>query len=227
MKTIGILGGLGPESTISYYAYITRKYYEMRGDYDYPEIIIYSLQFSKFIGRGYEAADDVRAAIERLAAAGADFVVAACNSIHIVYDDVSKQVPIPWISIIDVTAERIEKDGLSKVGLLGTVFTMGKGFYRKGLARHGIEAITPDPEAQKKINEIIYGELVRNVVTDGSRQYVLGCAEALKREGAQGVVLACTELPFLIRQADVDMPVFDTAALHAQKALDLALEQAS
>ena len=224
MKTIGILGGLGPESTIAYYAYITRKYYETHADYQYPEIIIYSLTFSKFIGRGYEAAADVRTAIERLAAAGADFVVAACNSVHIVYDEVSKSIPIPWISIIDVTAERIKQDGMNKVGLLGTIFTMSNAFYRQGLARHGIEAITPDTDSQKRISDIIYGELVRNVVRDESRQYVLRCMEAMRRDGAEGVVLACTELPFLVTQEHTNIPVFDTASLHAQKALDLALQ---
>ena len=225
MKTVGILGGLGPESTMAYYSAITRKYYETHGDYDYPEIIIYSLRFGKFIECGYEAAADVKTAIEKLARAGADFVVAACNSVHIVYDEVSQQIPIPWVSIIDVTAEQIRKEGVRKVALLGTIFTMSKGFYQEGLAGHGIEAITPNPEARKRINDIIYGELVRNLVTDASRQYVLECMEALRRDGADGVVLACTELPFLIQQTHTRIRVFDTTALHARKALDLALEE--
>ena len=225
MKTIGILGGLGPESTCEYYRYITRKYYETYSDYAYPEIIIYSVSFSKFIDRGYEAADDVRAAIEKLYRAGADFVVAACNSIHIVFDEVSGDIPIPWISIMDVVAGQIKKEHNKKVGLLGTIFTMSKDFYHKALNEHGIETITPDSKTQKKVNEIIFNELVRGIVREESKHFIMECINELHQNGAQGIVLGCTELPFLIRQKDTNLPVFDSTALHAQKALDLALEK--
>lgn len=225
MKTIGILGGLGPESTIEYYRYITRTYYETRQDYNYPEIIIYSLTFAPFINCGYECAPDVEAAIAGLARAGADFVVAACNSVHIVYDQVSPRTPIPWVSIIDVTAEAVRNAGIRTVGLLGTVFTMGRGFYQTGLARHGIETLVPDADDQQLVSNIIYAELVRNVRTQTSRENVLACARKLRRKGAEAVVLGCTELPFLIRPEHTDIPLFDTTALHAQKALDLALEE--
>ena len=223
MKTIGILGGLGPESTIAYYSYITRTYYETYGDYAYPQIIIYSASFKEYIEAGYEIPDKVKTAIESLHRAGADFVVAACNSVHIVYEEVAKDSPIPWISIIDVVAEEVKKRGMNKVGLLGTIFTMSKGFYQEQLAKHGLEAITPDPEAQKKINTIIFGELVKGEVKEDSRKFVLKCVEELKRNGAEGVVLGCTELPFLIQQKDTTVPVIDSAALHAQRALDFAL----
>jgi len=133
MKKIGILGGLGPESTVSYYLYIVHEYYRRFSDYNYPEIIIYSLNFKKFIDAGYESAEEIRAAINKLSIAGADFVVAACNSVHIVFDEVSKDIPIPWISIIDAAGEEIKKNGIKKAGLLGTIFTMSKGFYAKGL----------------------------------------------------------------------------------------------
>lgn len=223
MKTIGILGGLGPESTVSYYTYITRKYYETCGDYAYPNIVIYSMSFRQIIDAGYDAPDEVRAAIGKLHRAGADFVIAACNSIHLVYDEVSRNIPIPWVSIMDVTAERIKKDRMTRVGLLGTVFTMGKGFYQTALARHGIEVITPDAESQEKVNEIIFGELVRNKVRPESKEFVLECIDALGQRSAEGVVLGCTELPFLIQQEDTRMPVYDSAAIHAQKALELAM----
>ena len=116
MKTIGILGGLGPESTCEFYRYITRTYYETHADYAYPEIIIYSVSFSKFINHGYKIAHDVRAVIENLHRAGADFVVAACNSIHIVYEKVSRDIPIPWISIMDTVSEQITKEHIRKIG---------------------------------------------------------------------------------------------------------------
>ncbi|MBT4483600.1 MAG: amino acid racemase [Candidatus Latescibacteria bacterium] len=226
MKTIGILGGLGPESTCEYYRYITRKYYETFGDYSYPEIIIYSVRFSKFIDCGYEAADEVKKAIENLHRAGADFVVAACNTIHIVYKEVSGDIPIPWVSIMDTVAEQIKKEQIVKVGLLGTIFTMKEDFYPRALDMYGIETITPAGEAQKRINDIIYEELVTGIVKDDSKRFVLECIEDLRENGAGGIVLGCTELPFLIQQKDTSLPVFDSTAIHAQKALDLALENA-
>ena len=224
MKKIGILGGLGPESTIVYYEYITRKYYEKYGNYQYPEIIIYSVSFEEFINKGYEMADKVKNAIISLYKAGADFVVAACNSVHIVYDKIANELPIPWISIIDAAAEEIQKNNLRKVGLLGTIFTMSRDFYKKGLLKQGIEAITPDAGDQKRINEIIYQELVLKKIKDSSRREIQEIIKKLEREGAEGIVLACTELPFLITQKDSSLRIFDTTTIHAQKALNLALE---
>jgi aspartate racemase len=224
MKTIGILGGLGPESTIAYYACITRTYYERRGDLAYPEVLIHSLSFKDFIDIGYEKVGRIKAAIEGLAAAGADFVVAACNSIHVVHEQVAGDIPIPWVSIMDATGEAVRSRGLSKVLLLGTVFTMGGDFYSRGLAKFGIETVVPGEADQKKINEIIYGELVRAVVTEPSREHVLGVIDRMRDSGIEGVVLGCTELPFLITQEHTDLPVFDTTTIHAHKALDLAME---
>ena len=224
MKTIGILGGLGPESTCEYYRYITRTYYDTFGNYSYPEIIIYSLEFSKYIDCGYNNAEDIRSAIEKLHSAGADFVIAACNSIHIVYDEVSKNIPIPWISIMDVVAGHINAGSINKVGLLGTIFTMTDGFYHKALAQQGIETIIPE-KATDTINDIIFNELVRGIIRDDSKKFVCECIESLHSEGAQGIVLGCTELPFLIKQGDSSLPIFDTTVLHAQRALDLAVEK--
>ena len=224
MKTIGILGGLGPESTMAYYSYITRKYYEVHWDYAYPEIVIFSFKFSDFIDTGYKMPSIVKTAIEKLHRAGADFVVAACNSVHVVYEEVAKDIPIPWISIMEATGEQIRRANMQKVGLLGTVFTMGSDFYQKELTEYGIETITPNEQSQQQINRIIYGELVKAQVRDESRQIVLEIIDELKQKGVEGIVLGCTELPFLIKQEDSELPVFDTTTIHAQKALDLALE---
>ncbi len=224
MKTIGILGGLGPESTISYYGYITRTYYEHYRDYAYPDIIIYSPSFKPFIDAEYELPGKVKGIIEDMHKAGADFVVAACNSVHVVYDEVAKDIPIPWVSIMDATAEAIKKAGMRKIGLLGTIFTMSKGFFCEALEREGIETITPNEIDQKKINEIIYGELVREVVTEYSRRFALECIDRLVGEGAEGIVLGCTELPFLIQQEHTKIKIFDTTRIHSQKALELAMD---
>ena len=223
MRTIGILGGLGPESTASYYCHITRSYYELRKDYAYPEIIVYSLNFQEIIDVDYDAPERVRAAVGKLHRAGAEFVVAACNSIHVVYDDVCDDLPIPWISIMDATAEAVKAAAMRRVGLLGTALTMSNGFYQRAFARHGLETLTPDARSQERINRIIFDELVTAAVTSKSRQFVLKCIDRLVAAGAQGLVLGCTELPFLIRQADLDPRVFDSTAIHARKALDFAM----
>jgi len=224
MKTIGILGGLGPESTIEYYGHITREYYKLRSDYAYPEIIIHSFNFKEFIDTGYVKPVEIKQAILNLHQAGADFVVAACNSVHIVYEEVSKDIPIPWVSIMDAAAEQIKNQGISKVALLGTIFTMNSDFFPKALADWGIEAILPDADDKKTISEIIYGELVRAEVKDDSRQVILGIIDKMKSDDVEAVILGCTELPFLIRSEDTTLPVFDTTVIHAQKALDLAME---
>jgi aspartate racemase len=223
MKTIGILGGLGPESTISYYKYITRAYHALRNDYAYPDIIISSLSFQRVIDADYETPQIIREAICGLAGAGADFVVAACNSIHAVYDEVSKDIPIPWVSIMDATAGQILSQNISRVGLLGTRVTMQKGFYQTALARHQIETITPSAKVQERINYIIFDELVRAKTSPDSVQFLLDCVGELKDNGAEGVILGCTELPFAIKQDSTPVPLFDTTAIHSQKALELAL----
>ena len=223
MKTIGILGGLGPESTAAYYETITRAYHELRGDYGYPPIIVYSLSFQPYIDAGYDLPAETLDAIERLAAAGADFVVAACNSVHIVYDEVAPEVSVPWVSIMDATAEEIIEAGMRKVGLLGTRFTMTKGFFGRALAERGIETIAPEGGDAETVDRIIYDELVLNVVEAKSREAVLEVMGRLASRGAEGIVLGCTELPFLIRQSDTDVPVFDTTAIHCHKALGVAL----
>ncbi len=222
MKKIGILGGLGPESTMAYYEYITKRCYETFGAYVYPEMIFYSFNFQEFINAKYELSDKVRITIEKLHRAGADFIIAACNSLHIVFDEVSKNIPVPWVSIIDVTAEAVKKENVKVVGLLGTIFTMGRGFYKVGLNRYGTEVIVPSSEDQKIINEIIYKELIMKEIKDSSRQLVLGIMDKLKQKGAEGIVLGCTELPFLIRPQDASIKTFDTTTLHAEKAFSLA-----
>jgi aspartate racemase len=223
MKTIGILGGLGPESTTAYYSYITRKYYELFGDYGYPEILIHSLTFSEFIDAGYKCAAKITSAIEGLAGAGADFVIAACNSIHVVYDQVCQDIPIPWVSIMEAVAEEVRKKGPRTVGLLGTVFTMQNDFYQKTFEKYQLKVLVPDEDSQKEVNEVIYKELITGDVQEDSKQSVLRIMEDLQRAGVEGVILGCTELPFLIRQEETQVAIFDSTAIHAQKALDMAL----
>jgi aspartate racemase len=227
-RTIGILGGMSPESTVMYYEYITRTYGQRFGDFGFPEILIYSVNFQKFAdwqreGRWTEAADEMAQALERLRAAGADFGIIATNTMHIVFDEVQKAVRMPLLSVVEATAEAIRTAGLNLVGLLGTVFTMRDRFYRDGLARFGIDVLVPDADWQERVNEVIYGELCRGEIRSESRQMFLGLIEELRKRGAQGIVLGCTETPSLVRPQDCDLPLFNTTLLHAEKALNYAI----
>jgi aspartate racemase len=227
-RTIGILGGMSPESTVMYYEYITRTYEQRFGDFGFPEILIYSVNFQRFSdwqreGRWMEAADEMAQALERLRAAGADFGIIATNTMHMVFDEVQKAVRMPLLSVVEATAEAIRTAGLNPVGLLGTVFTMQERFYRDGLARFGIDVLVPDASWQERINEVIYGELCRGEIRPESRQMFLGVIEELRKRGAQGIVLGCTEIPLLVRPQDCDLPLFNTTLLHAEKALNYAI----
>lgn len=209
---------------MSYYTYITRAYYALRKNYAYPDILISSVRFQRIIDADYETPEIIRSAICGLAKAGADFVVASCNSIHTVYDEVVGDIPIPWVSIMDATAEAIRAAGLTRVGLMGTSVTMEKGFYQAALARHGLATITPAAEVRARINKIIFGELIRDEICSESRALLLRGVKDLKADGAEGVILGCTELPFGVKQEDTDVPLFDTTRIHAQKTLELAMQ---
>jgi aspartate racemase len=227
-RTIGILGGMSPESTVMYYEYITRTYEQRFRDFGFPEILIYSVNFRRFAdwqreGRWTEAAEEMAKALERLRAAGADFGIIATNTMHIVFDEVQKAVRMPLLSVVDATAEAIQTAGVNLVGLLGTVFTMRERFYRDGLARFGVDVLVPDAGWQERINEVIYGELCRGEIRPESRQMFLGVIEELRKRGAQGIVLGCTEIPLLVRPQDCDLPLFNTTLLHAEKALNYAI----
>jgi len=231
MKRIGILGGMSPESTTLYYEHITRTYTARFGDYGYPEILIYSVNFQKFVdwqhqGQWAEAAREMAEALERLHGAGAEFGLIATNTMHIVFDEVQRAVHMPLLSIIQATAEAILAAGLKSIGLLGTVFTMSESFFRQGLERSGIKVLVPDPGDQQRINDVIYQELCRGDIRDSSRPMFLETIERLRHRGAEGIVLGCTEIPLLVQPQHCDLPLFNTSLLHAAKALDFALSPA-
>jgi len=228
-KKIGILGGLSPESTVIYYLRIVRKYQKLFGDHSYPEIIIYSVSFQKFVDwmakdRWNEITEELIRDIRNLAAAGADFALIATNTMHLVFDKVEEASPIPLISIVDATAKSIRKEKINAVGLLGTVFTMERDFYREGLAKYGIETLVPKKEDRDYINKVIFEELCRGLIRDESRNNFKRIIEELTEKGAEGIVLGCTEIPLLIGEKDVSTRIFDTAKIHADKALEFAVK---
>ena len=227
-EKIGILGGLSPESTATYYEYITREYTKRYGDYGYPEIIIYSVNFQEFIewqnqDRWDLATEKMIKAFKALERAGADFGIIASNTMHFVFDEVQREISIPLINIIEATAEVIEREGLKTVGLLGTVFTMSKDFYKAGLEKRGITTFVPDRKDQQFVNSVIYKELVRGLIKPKSRQGYIKIVKKLKERGAQGIVLGCTEIPLLIKKEDCGVQLYDTILIHAEKALNYAI----
>lgn len=228
-KKIGILGGMSPESTLVYYEHITRAYTQRFGDYSYPEILIYSVNFQKFVewqhsGEWAEAAAAMASALEALRRAGADFGLIATNTMHLVFEDVQKAVAMPLLNIIDATAESILAAGLRRVGLLGTVFTMREPFFRERLQRACIEVLTPAASDQERMNEVIYQELCGGRILPASRTLFLDIIGRLQARGAQGIVLGCTEIPLLVRPEDCALPLFNTTLIHAEKALQRAIQ---
>jgi len=228
MKTIGIVGGLSPESTVLYYTNIIEEFRRRYGNEEYPEIIIYSVNFGKFTrimekGKFKEAADIIIKAIKALHKAGADFAIISANTPHIAFDYIASQSPIPLINIIDSLAEELKKNSIGKIGLLGTKFTLTYGFYVKGLRKHGINAIVPDLKDVEIVNRIIYDELTKGIVKDSSRNMLLKIIEKLVKEGAEAIALACTELPLILKENMVNVKLYDTAKIHSIKALEYAL----
>lgn len=227
-KKIGILGGLSPESTSVYYEYITRQYAKRYGDYGYPEIIIYSVNFQEFVDwqnrdRWDLAADKMIEVFRALEKAGANFGLIASNTMHIVFDKVQREISIPLINIIEATAEAIKKEGIKTVGLLGTIFTMSKDFYKAGLEERGIVTLVPDRKDQQFVNRVIYEELIGGLVKTESKEGYVKVVKKLKEKGAEGIVLGCTEIPVLIKERDCGVRLYDTARIHAEKALNYAI----
>jgi aspartate racemase len=227
---IGIIGGMSPESTVEYYQYITRTYVERYGDYGYPEILIYSVSFQPYVDwpeqeRWDLVAQGLSEAACRLEAAGADFVLIATNTMHLVVDQVRAAVTVPVLSMLDVVAEAILARRMRTVGLLGTRFTMEKSFYQDALAGRGISVLVPGEAGRAFVNAVIYKELVAGQIRDASRARFVTIIDDLAARGAEGIVLGCTEIPLLVREEDVALPLFDTTVLHAQAALDFAVER--
>ena len=227
-KTIGILGGMSPESTQEYYKYITRTYASRYGDHGYPEIIIYSVSFQSYIdwpkdGRWDLVAQGLAQAAQQLQAAGADFIIIATNTMHIVIDQVRTQVGIPVLSLLDAVSDAILARGMTTVGLLGTRFTMENPFYADALSPRGISVLVPHEEDRRLVNAIIYDELVAGQIRDESRGEFVAIIRRLAARGAEGVILGCTEIPLLVSDADAGLPLFNTTAIHAEAALRYAV----
>ncbi len=229
MRKIGIVGGLSPESTVLYYRTIIEEYRKRFRDENYPDIIIYSVNFGAFTrfmeeNRWKDAADLLVKALKSLESAGADFAVISANTPHMFLDYIVSRSSIPILSIIDALAEVLKKDGIRRIGLLGTKYTLTHDFYVRGLKEHGIEALIPEANDIDVVNRIIYDELVKGVIREESRNVLINIIKELVIKGAEGIALACTELPLIVSGSVNGIKLYDTARIHAIKALEYALE---
>lgn len=231
MKRIGLIGGMTWESTLEYYRIINERIKADLGGFHSGRILMDSLDFDeieKCQSRGAwdESADILADSAERLEKAGADLLLICTNTMHKVAGAVAARVRVPLLHIVDVTAERILRAGLKTVGLLGTRFTMEQDFYKGRLEdKFGLTVLVPDAEGRSVVDGVIYNELTFGVISPESRRKYVRTIEGLAERGAEGVILGCTEIPLLVRQEDVRIPVFDTTRIHAEAAVEAALRE--
>jgi aspartate racemase len=231
METIGIIGGMSWESTAEYYRIMNEAVKEKLGGLHSMKCILYSVDFDEIAalqhrGEWEELTMRMIGFAHRLEDAGADFIVIATNTMHKMAEQVQGAIHIPLLHIADATGERIIEKGLHKPGLLGTKFTMEEEFYRGRLrGKHGLEVIVPTDTDRTAIDEIIYHELCVGIIKQASRERFQEVIKGLVSRGADGVILGCTEIPLLISQEDVDVPLFDTTTIHSRAAVEWALRE--
>lgn len=228
MKTIGVVGGMSWQSTVHYYELVNQLVAARLGGHHSARCLVASVDFGEVeplqrAGRWDELGRMLNGVARALERGGADVVVLATNTMHKVADAMMAGVSVPLLHIADVTAERMRKVGLRRVGLLGTRYTMEQDFYRGRLAEYGLEVLVPEQEDRVEVNRVIYEELVLGKVEPRSRERYQAVVARLAKAGAQGVVAGCTEIGMLISQADVPLPLFDTTRIHAEAAVEWAL----
>jgi aspartate racemase len=229
MKTIGLIGGMSWESSHEYYRILNETTKSKLGGLHSARSIMYSVDFAEIEAlqhqdRWEEAAQLMIAAGQSLERAGADFVVLCTNTMHKLADQIQSNISIPLLHIADATAERVKAAGLRNIGLLGTRFTMEHDFYKGRLIdRYGLNVFTPDAKDRETVHRIIYDELVLGMVKQESREQYIRVMEKLIREGAEGIILGCTEIELLVHDGDSRIPLFPTTRIHALAAVEYAL----
>ena len=228
MKTIGLIGGMSWESTISYYRIINEEIKNNLGGLHSAKIILHSVEFDEIekcqaSGNWEKSGRILGSAAQGLEAAGADFILICTNTMHKVAPQIASMIRIPLIHIADSTADELEKCHIKKTGLLGTKYTMTQDFYKQKLIDRGIDVSIPSEADIDVINHIIFHELCVGEIKTESREKFKKVIDRLKAQGAESVILGCTEIGLLIQQADSSLPVFDTTLIHAKHAAALAL----
>lgn len=231
MKTIGLLGGMSWESTVVYYRLLNEGIRDALGALHSAEIAMISVDFEPL--ERLQHAGDWEASAAILAdaalgvqAAGADFLLICTNTMHKVAGEIESAISIPLLHIADATAEALKRDGISTVGLLGTAFTMEQDFYKGRLAeKHGLEVLTPDRDTRAEVHRVIYEELCLGEVNKASRKQFSSIIDGLAKDGAEAVILGCTEIGLLVSKEDTQVPLYDTTGIHAEKAVEVALSE--
>lgn len=231
MKTIGMLGGMSWESTASYYKAINEGVKAELGGLNSAKICLYSVNFEEIEklqhqGRWNDTAVILTQAAKAVEAGGADFLIICTNTMHKVATEIEAEISIPILHIADATATKLVNDGVKKVGLLGTRFTMEQDFYKSRLTdKFEIEVIVPSAESRAIVHNVIYDELCKGIISAASREKYLNIINELYKSGAEAVILGCTEIALLIQQQYTDIPLYDTTEIHALEAVQLALSK--
>lgn len=228
MKTIGLIGGMSWESTVTYYQIINQTVKEQLGGLHSAKCILYSVDFDEIEkcqsnGDWEKSGEILGQAARALEQAGADFIVICTNTMHKVAPQIETHVSIPLLHIADVTTESLQSRGIGKVALLGTRYTMEQDFYKKRLTDKGLTVLIPDSAQREYVNHVIFDELCLGIISPESREGFLSIIRCLTEQGAQGVILGCTEIGLLVKQEDTDTPLFDTTVIHAEKAAMAAI----
>ncbi len=229
-KTIGIIGGTSWESTALYYKLINESVRDRLGNLNSAKILLYSVNYESIVQLEHQEAWDeigkqMGAAAKTLQDAGADFIILCCNTLHKVTPSIEAAIDIPFLHIADAAGKVLVENKARKIGLLGTKFTMEDGFYASRLeSKFGLEVIVPDLHARNRIDQIIYQELCQGKISAQSKDEMIHIIQALQNEGAEAILLGCTELGLLIKPEDATIPVYDTTLLHAEEAVHLSFQ---
>jgi aspartate racemase len=229
MKTIGLLGGMSWESTVTYYQQLNTLVNEQLGGLHSAKIVLASVDFAEIekcqANNDWDKSAEILGKAARgLELAGAYFILICTNTMHKVYDQIQQGLTIPLLHIADATIAALQRQNITTVGLLGTKYTLEQDFYKQRLIAAGITVVIPEPAAIAEVNRIIFQELVLGQIRPTSKQTYLATIKHLQAQGAQGIILGCTEIGLLIQQPDVTLPVFDTTLLHAKAAVERALD---
>jgi len=228
MKLIGLIGGISWISTVDYYTYINKGVNEQLGGLNAGNFIIHSVNYADIVknnesGNWDATLELITKASLNLKLSGAEAIVLCANTMHMIADDLQKNIGIPVIHIAEATAAEIKKQEISKVGLLGTKFTMERDFFTNKLADQGITALIPDEDERAFIHETIGNELGKGIFKPETKAYYLHVMRKLIEQGAEGIILGCTEIPMLIKPGDIDIPLFDTTLIHSKAAVEFML----
>ncbi|GAA4315387.1 aspartate/glutamate racemase family protein [Mucilaginibacter gynuensis] len=231
MKIIGLIGGMSWESSALYYRHINKMVHQQLGGIHSAQIQMHSVDYDPIVEMGrvgnWQGVADITTDIAvKLEASGAECILICCNTVHRIADEVEQKISIPLIHIADVTGEAIQKAGLTKIALLGTKFTMEGDFFKSRiLQKFGIDTIVPNDADRDYLHDAIRNEFCNGIFSDSTKQHIITIINKMVSEGAQGVILGCTELPILISPEDCSIPVFDTTLIHSQAAVKFSLEE--